>query len=114
MKENPEVQVEQLKELILKILEENKAEDIVNIDLAGKTDIAQYMIIASGRSSKHVGSTAEFVAQHLKTLNISSFIEGMNNSNWVLLDTGEILVHIFDKETREKYSLEDLWQRERK
>lgn len=101
----------EIKDLIVQTLDMHKAEDIVIIDLKDKSDIAEYMIIATGRSNKHVSSTADHVIAEIKKLNKSYFIEGMQNSDWVLIDTLDILVHIFNKEKRELYSLEKLWQK---
>lgn len=98
-----------LKDLIVATLDKHKAEDIVVIDLKTKTDIADFMIVATGRSNKHVASTAEFILTEMKQLDKSYFVEGMNNSDWVLIDIFDILVHIFTKEKRELYSLEELW-----
>lgn len=99
----------EIKDLIVETLDMHKAEDIVVIDLKDKSDIAEYMIIATGRSNKHVASTADHVIAEIKKLNKSYFIEGMQNADWVLIDTLDILVHIFNKEKRELYSLEKLW-----
>lgn len=99
-----------LKDLIIETLDKHKAEDITVIDLKNKSDIADFMIIATGRSNKHVASTAEFIVAEMKQLNKSYLIEGMNNADWVLIDVLDILVHIFNKEKRELYSLEKLWQ----
>jgi ribosome-associated protein len=102
--------VTELKDVIIATLENHKAEDITVINLKGKTSIAEYMIIASGRSSKHVASTAEFVIEEIKKRDGQYLIEGMNNSDWVLIDTLDIIVHLFSKEKRELYALEQLWQ----
>lgn len=103
--------INNLKDNIVDILDANKAEDIVAIDLKNKSDIADFMIIATGRSTKHVASTAEYIIHHLKTLDRKYIVEGMSNSDWVLIDTLDIIVHIFSKEKRELYALEQLWQK---
>lgn len=100
----------ELKDIIVATLDKYKAEDITVINLKNKSDIADFMIIATGRSNKHVASTAELVIAEIKKLNKSYFIEGMDNADWVLIDVFDILVHIFNKEKRELYSLEKLWQ----
>lgn len=100
----------ELRDVIVKTLENHKAEDITVINLKGKTSIAEYMIIATGRSSKHVSSTADFVMEEIKKRDGQYLVEGMNNSEWVLIDTLDIIVHIFSKEKRELYALEKLWQ----
>ena len=100
----------ELKETIVATLDKYKAENITVIDLKGKSAIADFMIIATGRSSKHVISTAEFVIAEIKNLGSQCSVEGMKSSDWVLIDTLDILVHIFNKEQREHYALEQLWQ----
>ena len=100
----------EVKDVIVTTLDEYKAENITVIDLKGKSAIADFMIIATGRSSKHVVSTAEFVIAEIKNLGSQCSVEGMKNSDWVLIDTLDILVHVFNKEQREHYALEQLWQ----
>ena len=100
----------ELKDAIVATLDKYKAEDVTVIDLKKKSEIADFMIIATGRSNKHVVSTAEFVIAEIKDLGNKCFVEGMNSSDWVLIDTLDILVHIFNKEKREHYALEQLWQ----
>ncbi len=103
--------VDELKDVIIATLDNHKAENITVIDLKNKTDIAEYMIIATGRSSKHVASTADFVMEQIKERDIQYIVEGMKNSDWVLIDTLDIIVHLFSKEKRELYALEQLWQK---
>lgn len=107
---NTSTSVVELKDIIIATLDKYKAEDIAVIDLKNKSDIADFMIIATGRSSKHVVSTAEFVIAEIKNAGMPCLVEGMKNSDWVLIDALDILVHIFNKEKREHYSLEKLWQ----
>lgn len=99
----------QIKDLMVEVLEANKAEDISAVDLCGKSDIAEIMIIATGRSDRHIKATAEYVCDALKAEYISYAIEGLEHKNWVLIDTGSVILHIFNKESREAYKLEDLW-----
>ena len=101
---------EEILELLESNLDENKAEDITVINLIGKSDIAEYMIIATGRSDRHIRSCAEHLCDALKAQNIYFSTEGMDHKNWVLVDTIAVIVHIFNKETRDAYNLEDLWQ----
>lgn len=97
-------------ERVLSSLEEDKAEDIVKIDLRGKTAIGDYMIICSGRSSRQVSSISEKLAERLKTeLGVASKIEGKETGDWVLIDTGDVIVHVFRPEVREFYQLEKMW-----
>jgi len=100
----------ELRDIIINTLEEHKAENIAIIDLNGKSDIADFMIIATGRSSKHVASTADFVMEKIKARGGQYLVEGMSNSDWVLIDTLDIIVHLFSKEKRDHYALEQLWQ----
>ncbi len=100
----------ELKDIIVSTLDEHKAENITVIDLKNKSDIADFMIIATGRSNKHVASTADYVIEQIKNRGNQCLVEGMENSDWVLIDSLDILVHIFNKEKRELYALEQLWQ----
>ena len=99
-----------LVELVLESLNDDKAQDIVCIDLVGKTSIADYMVIANGRSHRHVSAIADHL---LKTLKQEGFgkcrVEGMPHCDWVLLDAGDVIVHIFRPEVREFYNLEKMW-----
>lgn len=107
---NSSMSTDELKDLITDTLYEHKAENIVVINLKDKSDIAEYMIIATGRSNKHVSSTAELVIDKVKNQGRKCLVEGMNNSDWVLIDAFDVLVHIFNQEKRELYALEKLWQ----
>ena len=96
---------------ILKSLENDKAEDIVQIDLRGKSSIGDYMIIASGRSSRQVSAISEKLVDNIKQdLGHSSKVEGKASGDWVLIDTGDVIVHVFRPEVREFYQLEKMWQ----
>ncbi len=95
---------------ILTSLEDDKAEEIVKIDLRGKSEIADWMVIASGRSSRQVGAMAEHLVDTLKQDHGRlSKIEGKNTGDWVLIDTGDVVVHLFRPEVRESYQLEKMW-----
>jgi ribosome-associated protein len=95
-------------------LDEAKAEDVVTIDLAGKSSIGDFMVIATGRSDRHVGAIAEQLQRKLKDLGLGRVrVEGMDACDWVLLDTGDIIVHIFRPEVREFYNLEKMWSADR-
>lgn len=97
-------------ESILTSLSEDKAEDIVQIDLRGQSAIGDYMIICSGRSTRQVTAIAEKLAERLKTeLGVTSKIEGKDAGDWVLIDTGDIIIHIFRPEVRDFYQLEKMW-----
>jgi len=100
----------QLSELAVKTLDDLKAEDIVVIDLAGKTTIADFMIVASGRSTRQVGAMAEHLREKLKTAGAHAVqIEGMPQADWVLIDAGDVIVHLFRPEVRSFYNLEKMW-----
>ncbi len=87
-----------------------KAEDTTTIDLRGKSSISDYMIVTTGRSNRHVGAIAENVAKALKESGLTGLhIEGFPNCDWVLIDCGDVIVHVFRPEVREFYNLERLW-----
>lgn len=95
---------------ILKSLDEDKAEEIVQIDLRGKTAMGDYMVIASGRSSRQVASISEKLVDRLKQeYGRLSKVEGKETGDWVLIDTGDVIVHVFRPEVREFYQLEKMW-----
>lgn len=100
-----------LENLIQHSLEDGKAFDIVSIDLHGKSDIADTMIIASGTSTKHTSFLAQHLIEALKGENPSAVrsVEGLNDGNWVLVDAGDVIVHIFRPEVRDVYNLEKMW-----
>ena len=101
---------ENLVSLITSSLEDDKADDIVVIDLHGKTSIADSMVIASGRSTRQVGAMAEHLAQRLKGAGASRVsVEGMPQCDWVLIDGGDVIVHLFRPEIRSFYNLEKMW-----
>ena len=105
----------ELVEKIFKILDNKKAIDITKIDLNNKTTIADYFIVASGTSNTHVKSLADNVEEELKKESIlPNKIEGYDSGLWILMDYGEVIVHIFTKTERENYSLEDLWSKSNK
>ena len=97
-------------EIITQTLDENKAEDVVVIDLRGKTSIANQMVVASGTSQRHVASLAEKVQENLKAAGFKSTVEGEEKADWVLIDAFDVIVHIFKPEVREFYSIEKMWQ----
>ncbi len=91
-------------------LSDEKAEDIVTIDLRGKSAMADYMVICSGRSSRQVASLSEKLMQKVKEdFARSSKVEGKEQGDWVLIDTGDVIVHVFRPEVREFYQLEKMW-----
>lgn len=101
---------ENLVNQILVWLDDAKAEDVVTIDLSGKSSVADFMVIASGRSDRHVGAIADQIQRKFKELGLGQMrTEGKENCDWVLLDTGDIVIHIFRPEVREFYNLEKMW-----
>ena len=95
---------------IIKSLSENKAEDITTIDLRGRTSIGDYMVVASGRSTRQVSSISQKLVDILKTeLGRISKVEGKDAGDWVLIDTGDVIVHVFRPEVREFYQVEKMW-----
>ena len=99
-----------LKETILKTLDNNKALDVVSIDLANKSSMADYMIIASGTSSRHIQALSEQVLEKFKISGIKNCkIEGKESNDWKLIDGIDVIVHIFNPEKRKFYELEKMW-----
>lgn len=96
--------------IVLEHLDEMKAEDTVTIDLTGKTAIADTMVVASGRSNRHVGSIADNVSEALHKAGVKEIrTEGQPHCDWVVLDAGDVIVHVFRPEVREFYNLEKMW-----
>ena len=105
-------ETENFLELVKKTLDEDKAEDVVIINLAGKTDIADFMLIASGSSRRHVGSMADHIQRKLKTNGLKDIkVEGLDYCDWVLIDAGSIIIHLFRPDVRVFYNLEKMWER---
>jgi len=96
--------------LITAKLDEDKSEEIVSIDLRGKTAIADFMVIASGRSQRHVGAIADHLLEALKAAGVKGVrVEGQPACDWVLIDAGDVIVHIFQPEVRTFYNIEKMW-----
>ena len=105
---------EQLKDLIVTVLEDAKAEDIVTIDVKAKSSVGEIMIIATGNVNRHVAAIADRVVDALKKAKHGSIgVEGMPECNWVLIDAGPVIVHVFQPEARTFYNLEKMWSGER-
>ena len=95
---------------IHKVLSDNKAKDITKINLEKKSSIADFMIICSGTSNRHVISLSNYLMEALKKENLNTLnVEGIRNGDWVLVDAGDIIIHLFRSEVREYYSLEKMW-----
>ena len=96
--------------LVVDTLTNEKAEDVVQIDLRGKSEIGDHMVVASGRSTRQVSALAEKLIDKVKAdLGVLSKVEGKSAGDWVLIDTGDVSVHIFRPEVREFYQLEKMW-----
>lgn len=100
---------EQILEIITTALDDGKANDVVVVDLQGKTAIANYMVVASGTSQRHVAALAEQIQTKLKSAGYKSMSEGTEKADWVLIDAFDVIVHIFKPEVREFYSIEKMW-----
>ncbi len=87
-----------------------KAEDTTTIDLRNESALADYMVVTSGRSNRHVGSVADRVVEDLREAGVTGVrVEGMRNCDWVLIDAGDVIVHVFRPEVRDFYNLEKMW-----
>lgn len=102
-------ETEEILKIVVETLDDGKAEDLVVIDLEGKSSIANQMVIASGTSQRHVASLAEKVQEKLKVAGYISMTEGEEKADWVLIDAFDVIVHIFKPEVREFYNLEKMW-----
>ena len=102
---------EKLLALVLSSLDDDKAVEVVQIDLRGKTEIGDHMVVASGRSTRQVTAMAEKLVDRVKqTFGFTAKVEGKDAGDWVLIDTGDVIVHIFRPEVRDFYQLEKMWQ----
>jgi ribosome-associated protein len=102
--------VKALGELILARLDDDKAQDVVFIDLKDKSSVADAMIVASGRSQRHVGAMADHLLRALKDAGLGKArVEGLPHADWVLIDAGDLIVHLFRPEVRAFYNLEKIW-----
>ena len=106
----PEIDVEDLHRLVLQSLDDDQAVEVVSIPLAGKSSIADHMVIASGRSTRQVASMATKLAQRIKeNFGRTARIEGLPAADWVLIDADDVIVHLFRPEVRNFYNLERMW-----
>lgn len=96
--------------IVLDSLDDSKAEDVVPIDVTGKTPLADHMVVASGRSHRHVGAVADRLLRDLKDSGVKTpRVEGMSTCDWVLIDTGDVIIHLFRPEVRDFYNIEKMW-----
>ena len=99
-----------LANLILDVLDEHSAQEIIEIDIRGKSSISDYMIVASGRSNRHVGALSDYLIKSLKNTGKKNIgIEGLKSCDWVLIDVGDVIVHLFRPEVRAFYTIEKIW-----
>lgn len=106
----PTDSVDALHKMILQSLEDDQAVETISIPLAGKTAIADHMVIASGRSTRQVASMAQKLQQKMKTeFGVLARVEGLQTADWVLIDAGDVIVHLFRPEVRSFYNLERMW-----
>lgn len=97
--------------LVRESLADSKAEDAVFIDIAGKSALADYMVVASGRSNRHVAAVCDRLISELKDAGFAApRVEGLATGDWVLIDAGDVIVHVFRPEIREFYNIEKMWQ----
>ena len=107
------MKLKEIKKNIEKILDDNKAQNITSIDLKNKSYIADYMIIASGTSSRHLQALSEILVMELKKIGLDGCrIEGRDSNDWKLVDAIDVIIHIFHPEKREFYDLEKMWSEE--
>ncbi|MEO6014910.1 MAG: ribosome silencing factor [Devosia sp.] len=98
-------------DVVLQSLDDAKAEQTVSIDIAGKSSLADHMVVTSGRSNRHVAAVADQVVKALREKGFTKpRIEGLPHADWVLVDGGDVIVHIFRPEVREFYNIEKMWQ----
>src|ERR1700743_3864368 len=100
---------EEILRLVLARLNALKAEDTLTIDLRDKSSVGDYMVVSSGRSQRHVGSVADRVVEDLHKVGVKAHVEGIPNCDWVLIDAGDVIVHVFRPEVRDFYNLEKMW-----
>lgn len=97
-------------EVVLASLEDSKAEDIVTINIAGKSALGDYMVVVSGRSNRHVAAISDHLISDLKDEGLGTArVEGLEAGDWVLIDSGDIIIHVFRPEVREFYNIEKMW-----
>jgi ribosome-associated protein len=105
------VNKEELKDFILKCLNDKNATNVTCMEIKNEVPLADYMIFANGRSVKNIHAIAEYVALELKhELKCNAFVEGLKGSDWILLDAGNVIVHLFHPEAREQLKLEEFWE----
>ncbi len=105
----PSLEPDALHALVMQSLDDDQAQEVISIPLEGKSNIADYMIVASGRSSRQVASMAQKLAERIKKAGRNARIEGLPSADWVLIDAEDVIVHLFRPEVRSFYNLERMW-----
>jgi ribosome-associated protein len=100
---------EEILRLVLHRLDDMKAEDTLTINLRDRSSIGDYMVVSSGRSQRHVGSVADRIIEDLRKVGVHARVEGMPHCDWVLIDAGDVIVHVFRPQVRDFYNLEKMW-----
>ncbi|HEV2624706.1 MAG TPA: ribosome silencing factor [Xanthobacteraceae bacterium] len=100
---------EEILRLVLHRLDDMKAEDTLTINLRDRSSIGDYMVVSSGRSQRHVGSVADRILEDLRKVGVHARVEGTPHCDWVLIDAGDVIVHVFRPEVRDFYNLEKMW-----
>jgi ribosome-associated protein len=108
-KRGPILQPDALHQLILKSLDDDQAQEVVSIPLEGKSNIADYMVVGSGRSSRQVAAMAQKLVERIKQAGRFARVEGLPSADWVLIDAEDVIVHLFRPEVRSFYNLERMW-----
>jgi ribosome-associated protein len=106
---SPRINAEDTLRIVFARLDDMKAEDTVSIDLTGKSSIGDTMVVTTGRSQRHVASIADHVIEDLRQHGLRVRVEGMAQGDWVLIDAGDVIVHVFRPEVRAFYNLEKMW-----
>ena len=106
----PGIDVEAATRVVLNSLDDDKAEEIISIDIRGKSSFADMLVVASGRSARHVAALADHVMRKLKEAGVNDVrVEGLPQADWVLVDAGDVVVHLFRPEVRSFYNIEKIW-----
>jgi len=106
---------EQMLEAALKVLDERQAQDVVSVSLEGRSTLADYMIIASGRAGRQIVALADYLREAFFKLGVQEVrVEGQSDANWVLVDAGDVIIHLFLPEVRRYYDLDSLWTKARR
>lgn len=101
---------ERVRDTALQILNERQADQIFTVDLTGKSSMADYLIIASGRAARQLSAIAHYLREGFEKLGLRNIrVEGLSDANWVLVDAGDVIIHLFRPEVREYYNLESIW-----